>query len=339
MRSARTIAFIILALLAGAILTQLPPALGDDSQNPFSALWAAIFDLQNRDEDLQAQIDELRAERDGLLIESAQSSFVSDTYTNIEVEATEDGRTLAHITAGNNGPDRAAGVKLTAFYLMPLYKINSINDDRCENQSRGIIECALGTLEAHQESVITIDTSARESGNENKWTADVSTTTDDVDYTNNHMTSAFATGGVEPVETPEEQEQSVLQEDTSDVPGAVSKEDSGSGVNSTSAETEESQSAGNQTSDETGEETVNDTNSTSAEQSEDSQSSEETQQTSEGSGESSSETSNGQTEQQSESGTGESSEDSNEPGTEESSSKQSATEASESSDSAENPSQ
>jgi hypothetical protein len=327
----------MLALLAGGVLTQLPPALGDDSQNPFSALWAAIFDLQNRDEDLQAQIDELRAERDGLLIESAQSGFASDTYTNIEVEATEDGRTLFQIAAGNNGPDRAAGVKLTAFYLMPLYKINSINDDRCENRSRGIIECTLGTLEAHQESVITIDTFARESGKENKWTADISTTTDDVDYTNNHMTSAFATGGAEPVETPEEQ--SVLQDDASDVPGAVSEEDSGSSANSTSAETEESQSAGNQTSDETGEETVNDTNSTSTEQSEDSQSFEETQQTSEGSGESSSETSNGQTEQQSESGTGESSEDSDEPGTEESSSEQSATDASESSDSAENLSQ
>jgi hypothetical protein len=329
----------MLALLAGGILAQLPPALGDNSENPFSALWAAIFDLQNRHKDLQAQIDELRAEREGLLIESARSGFVSDTYTNIEVEAAEDGRTLFHITAGNNGPDRAAGVKLTAFYLMTLYKINSINDDRCENQSRGIIECALGTLEAHQESVITIDTSARESGKENKWTADISTTTEDVDYTNNHMTSAFATGGAEPIETPEEQKQSVLQDDASDVPGVVSEEDSGSIANSTSAETEESQNTGNQTSEEIGEETVNDTNSTSTEQSEDGQSSEETRQTSEGSGESSSETSNGQTEQQSESGTGEPSEDSNEPGSEESSSEQSATKASESSDSAENPSQ
>src|SRR5687767_827565 len=163
MRAGRTLAFVVLALLVGGVVSQLPSAMGDDS-NPLGALWDAIFDLQSRDDDLQAQIDELRAERDALLVQTgSEPVFVGDPYAGIEVEATEDGRTLIHITAGNSGPDRAAGVKLTAFYLMPLFEINSIDGDMCEDKSRGIIECAIGTLEEDQESVITVDATARES--------------------------------------------------------------------------------------------------------------------------------------------------------------------------------
>ena len=244
MRSGRTLAFVAIALLVGGIVSQLPSALGDDSDNPLSALWDAIFDLQSRDEDLQAQIDELRVE--GVAPTSAGSELVSDLYAVIKAEVTEDGRTLVHITAGNSGPDRAAGVKVTAFYLMPLFEINSL-DDQCEDKSRGIIECVIGTLGADQEAVVTIDATAKESGEENTWTADISTTTDDADYINNHVTYTFETGSAEPVDVPED-------DGAGEEPEAEPEpEQDSSTSNSTETETEESPS-GNQTSTDTGNE-------------------------------------------------------------------------------------
>lgn len=269
MRLGRMLAFVVLAVLAGSVISQIPSALADDSANPFSAMWDAIFDLQSRDKDLQAQIDELRAERDALLGQT-EPAFVSDPYAQIKVDVT-DGRTLVYITVGNSGPDRAAGVKVTAFYLMPLFEINSIDGNQCEDKSRGIIECILGTLEAGQESVITIDATARESGEANTWTVDISTTTDDADYANNHVTYDFETGSGKPVEIPATEqpiEQQVTQEPAQEdsTNSTETKEPQESSGNQTSTENESEETSGNQTSNET----VNDSgsNSTEAESSE-----------------------------------------------------------------------
>jgi hypothetical protein len=267
MRFGRTLAFVVLALLVGGIVSQLPSALADDSENPFSAMWDAIFDLQSRDDDLQAQIDELRAERNALAAQTGEPVLVSGLYAEIEVETTEDGRTLVYITAGNGGPDRAAGVKLTTFYLMPLFEINSISGDQCEDKSRGIIECVLGTLEEDEESVITIDATARESGQANTWTVDVSTTTDDSDYANNHATYNFETGSGEPIEIPEAvQPEEEVQEEIVDTGESEAEPQDDSGSHSTSTETEQPQeSSGNQTSTENESEGASGGNQTSAE--------------------------------------------------------------------------
>jgi hypothetical protein len=268
MRHGRTVAFVILALLAGGVLSQLPLAAAD-SDNPFGALWDAIFDLKSRDEQLQAQIDELRAEREMMLAQTvSELVLVGDLYATIDVEALEEGRTLVHIAVGNNGPDRVASVKLTAFYLMPLFEVNSIEGDLCIDKSRGIIECIIGTLEQDQEQVITIDATARESGKANTWTVDVSTTTDDSDYSNNHVTYDFETGSDEAIEIPEieqpEEEPEVVEEE----PEVTEPEQE---VPSNNTESEETENVGNQTSEETQESSSNST-STEAEEPESSES-------------------------------------------------------------------
>lgn len=260
-----TLGFLVLALLAAGIISQMPSALADDSDNPFRALWNAILNLQSRDEDLQNQIDELKAGREAPL-SIQEPEFVSDLYAEIEIEASEDGRMLVYVTVGNSGPDRAGAVKVTAFYLMPLFEINSINGHQCEDKSRGIIECALGTLEEGQESVITIDATSRESGQANTWTVDVSTTTDDTDYSNNHVAYDFETGSAEPIEIPQ-----VKQPEETGTDSEPEQDDSSS--NSTSTETQESQeSSGNQTSTENESEETSSENQTSSETVEDSSS-------------------------------------------------------------------
>jgi hypothetical protein len=183
---------VLLAALSVGLIFQAPSAVADDSVNPFLALWDAIFNLQSKDEDLQNQIDELRAGQRAQIAQ--EQELVSDLYTEIQVEATEDDHTLVYVKAGNAGQDRADEVKLTAFYLMPLFEINSIDSNSCQAKSRGIIECSLGTLESGQGITITIDATARESGEENTWTVDISSSTEDSDFSNNHITYDFETG-------------------------------------------------------------------------------------------------------------------------------------------------
>jgi hypothetical protein len=318
MRLSKAIAIAMVALLAGGIISQTPTALGDASDNPFNTLWDAIFDLQSRDDDLQAQIDELRAEKNVLLAHTgAAPVFVSDLYAELEVETTEDGHTLVHVTAGNSGPDRAAGVKLTVFYLMPLFEINSINGDLCEDKSRGIIECVLGTLEADQESVVTIHSTAKESGKANIWTVDISTTTHDADYTNNHVDYNFETGSDNPIGIPEvEQPEEEIENETSDETEAE-------------PEPEQNDSSSNSTSTEVSED---DTGKSSSEEGSSSQESVDNAAEQEGQDNSSSETGEEQ-EQSGESGNDESSQDESQ---ESGSSEESGSEGSESSESGEN---
>ncbi|HXG06169.1 MAG TPA: hypothetical protein VNI77_02450 [Nitrososphaera sp.] len=269
MRHGWTIAFVILSLLTGGIIVQLPLAAADDSNSPFTALWSAIFDLQNRDEQLQAQIDELRAEKQLSSIQSSGDEpavLVSDLYATIEVQPLEHGRTIVHITAGNNGPDRAAGVKLTAFYLMPLFEINSIDGDLCMDKSRGIIECIIGTIDQGQEVVITIDTTPRESGRVNTWTVDVSTTTDDADFSNNHVTYEFETGSSKQIEEVIEIREAEKHEveGADDDPKVIAKPEENND-NDNSTEVEQPENAGNQTSVEQEEETTSENQSPTTE--------------------------------------------------------------------------
>ncbi len=58
---------------------------------------------------------------------------------------------MVHITAGSNGLERVAGARLTAFYLMPPFEIDSIDGDLCMDKGRGIIECIIGILEENEE--------------------------------------------------------------------------------------------------------------------------------------------------------------------------------------------
>jgi hypothetical protein len=189
------IGLVLATLLSLGFIFQAPTAVADDSGNPLTALWDAILSLQSRDDDLQSQIDELKAGRITQPVEEAK--LVSDLYAKIEIETNEDGHTLVQIRAGNHGPDRADEVKVTAFYLMPLFDISLIDSDFCEDKSRGIIECSAGVLEGNQERIITIDAIPRESGEENTWTVDISSTTEDSDYSNNHVTYDFETGAGE----------------------------------------------------------------------------------------------------------------------------------------------
>ncbi len=281
MRFRKTPVSIMLAVLAGGIISQIPSALGDNSDNnPFGALWDAIFDLQIKDKNLQAQIDELRAERDDGL-SSAQTdepvALASDAYARIWVEsaAEGDGQSIVYITAGNNGPNRAAGIKLTTFYLMQLFQINSIDsggDGLCEDKSRGIIECTLGTLEAGQESLITIHATAKEYGKANTWTVDISTTTKDTDYTNNHVTYDFETGSAatpikqQQILPPAEQQQQPPTESGIDEPQESEPEQNGldnnnNSSNSTDADTSSEQTADNDSANQTSAETVPSTGS------------------------------------------------------------------------------
>lgn len=200
MRRRRIAVYVMLTLLSGGILSQLPSAMGATTANPLSAIWDAIFDLQNQNKDLQAQIDQLKAERENIsTVQSDVQAYTSDAYTKIDAVTSNDGNTQIKIAVGNNGPDRAAGTKLTVFYLMPLFEINSITGSDCQDLSRGIITCTIGTLESRAVSNITINAIARESGKANTWTADLSATTDDSNPQNNHVSYSFETGSGTPV--------------------------------------------------------------------------------------------------------------------------------------------
>ncbi|SRR5581483_7404605 len=264
----RTLAFVILAMLIGGALTQIPSALGA-SGNPLSALWDAIFDLQSKDKQLQAQIDELKSERNGAPIIGTESQgYASDPYAKIEIETPEQGHALVHLTAGNNGPDRAAGVKLTAFYLMPLFEINSIDGDGCANLHRGIIQCTIGTLEPGTRFEVTIDVTAKESGKANSWTVDISTTTKDSDYTNNHVMFDYVTDSGAPLviidEAPIEQAVQQVQPPSNSSSGTIGN---ATGENYESQSTEQPSNSTNATTNSTSTNTSNSSSSNSSEQS------------------------------------------------------------------------
>ncbi len=181
----------IFVLLAIGTLLIVPTALGDTG-DPIAAIWDAIYDLKNRDNILQAQIDELRADN----IAPNATGLASELSTDIVIEN-------SHVPSGmvikiaviNDGPDRAAGVRLTAFYKMPLLQVDSITGGECSNLGRGIVECYLGTIEPEEQSVVTMDATALESDQETSLTVDVSSTTEDSIPSNNHNIVDFVTTG------------------------------------------------------------------------------------------------------------------------------------------------
>ncbi len=190
----RATVWIVVIISVGGALSLLPYALGDDSKSPIQAVWDAIYDLQNRDDSLQTQIDDLRASREILPEVDALLSELS-----VEVEVENDGtfgETIFLMKVVNGGNDRAAGTKVTAFYKMPLFHINSIDYEDCRNLERGIIQCDLGTIAPGEERSITIDATATESGEHTSLTVDVSSTTEDAIPTNNHMVVDFETWSI-----------------------------------------------------------------------------------------------------------------------------------------------
>lgn len=238
---------IIMILSCGGALSLLPFAFGEDSKSPIEAVWDAIYDLQKRDEQLQTQIDDLRANKEILPEAEVPSSELS---VEVKVEsAGSSGETIILLTVINGGPDRAAGVKLTAFYLMPLFQINSIDSDDCRNLGRGIIQCDLGTIEAERDRTITIDATARETGEQTSLTVDVSSTTEDAAQTNNHKVVDFLTGSM----TQSEEEPSSVSTEITNATNSEETRSNNGGEDSEGEEQDDSQSqatGGNQTSSE-----------------------------------------------------------------------------------------
>lgn len=243
---------IVILLIGGAAVALLPYAFAEDSKNPIAAIWDAIYDLQNRDQNLQAQIDDLRTTK-GAGIEADGPK--SDASVAVEVLGGEsEGQVLIHITVANSGPDRAAGVRLMVFYKMPLFHINSISGEACSDLGRGIIQCDLGTIESGEELAVTLDADAL-SEQETSLTADVSSTTEDLDTSNNRSVIEFAVSasGPVPVENETPTSDNEIGENSNVESNQTSTED-----DAQTQEDEQGTTSGNQTS-------TNETNSTSTE--------------------------------------------------------------------------
>lgn len=199
------IALTIIFALFGIGLLLVPYAFGEESKNPIQMLWDAIYDLQNRDGNLQAQIDDLRAEKASI---QQVSEPVAELSVRINVSDTLDDSESSTIklAISNGGPDRATGVRLTLFYKMPLFKVDRIESDGCVVLERGIIECDLGTLEPDKSISVVVDVSAIENGVPTSFTVDVSSNTEDRIPNDNHIVVDYVTGanslGKTAVETP-----------------------------------------------------------------------------------------------------------------------------------------
>ncbi|MGH9991489.1 MAG: hypothetical protein ACREAZ_02450 [Nitrososphaera sp.] len=182
-------AIVLVALMAAVAFVTVPSALGNTSGDPISAIWDAIYDLKNRDNVLQAQIDDLKVDKDS---SSDPAGLASELSTKVIIE-NNPSAIVIQIGVINDGPDRAAGVMLTAFYKMPLLHIDSITGADCSDLGRGIVQCYLGTIEPGEESVVTMDATALESDQETSLTVDVSSTTEDRIPSNNHNVVDFIT--------------------------------------------------------------------------------------------------------------------------------------------------
>lgn len=210
MNAGKPIAFVMIAFLIGGAASQLPFAFADSSSNPLQALWDAIGALDNRQEDLQAQIDELRESIENDNVALAADLPSSEPSISLELENSEQpDTTTITVRASNSGPDSAVGVKLTVFYEMPLLDVESISEEQCEKLSRGIIECYIGTIEVNGQYPITIVSNAKVIGEESVIVADISSITKDIDPSNNHAELEFVTGdsrGLNPESLPDETE-------------------------------------------------------------------------------------------------------------------------------------
>ena len=198
MKGSKPVAFVLLAFLIGGVASQVPFAFADSSANPLQAIWDAISALSNKQENLQVQIDELRETIKNDHISSTQSEGPqSEPSIKIELESGgQSSSTIIHLIASNAGPDKAIGVKVTFFYEMSLFDIKSISGEQCEDLSRGIVQCFIGTIGSKEEYPITIAADAKTLNEKSSLVADISAITKDTDPSNNHTDLQFVTGEI-----------------------------------------------------------------------------------------------------------------------------------------------
>jgi len=198
MKGSKPVAFVLLAFLIGGVASQVPFAFADSSANPLQAIWDAISALSNKQENLQVQIDELRETIKNDHISSTQSEGPqSEPSIKIELESGEQSSsTIIHLIASNAGPDKAIGVKVTFFYEMSLFDIKSISGEQCEDLSRGIVQCFIGTIGSKEEYPITIAADAKALNEKSSLVADISSISKDTDPSNNHADLQFVTGEI-----------------------------------------------------------------------------------------------------------------------------------------------
>lgn len=202
----KPLAFVLLAFVIGATVSQGSFAFADDSAtNPFRAIWDAIGELQVKTESLQAQIDDLKSQQ-GTTVAAQTVTKNSEVSLAIDVAGGDDGQTLITLVVANAGPDSAVGVKLTTFYETSLLRVNFIDGAECSDGSRGIIECYLGTITEDSESRVVIDATPVVLEQRAIVTADISSITDDSDLSNNHAESVFVTSFT-PIVQPSQEEQ------------------------------------------------------------------------------------------------------------------------------------
>ncbi|AIF83493.1 hypothetical protein NTE_01429 [Candidatus Nitrososphaera evergladensis SR1] len=211
MKVNKPIAFVVLAFVIGATISQGSFAFADDSStNPFRAIWEAIGELQTKTDSLQAQIDDIKTQQqqEGASPSAAGQAVTknSETSLSIDLSGGQPGQTLISLVARNAGPDSAVGVKLSTYYQMSLFRVNHIDGAQCTDQARGIIECYLGTIESGGEARITIDATTLQIGQQAIITADASSITKDVNPGNNHAETVFVTAP-QVVEIPPSQQQ------------------------------------------------------------------------------------------------------------------------------------
>ncbi|GEM_PF-2533099 len=198
-------AYVIIALIAGAgiALASLPRAFGENT-DPLTAIWNAISDLQAKTNAVQQQQASIQQEINDLKVRvasqstnqlsSASSNAGTDLYPVISIQqGGTAGQQLVHIVVQNAGSEPALGVKLTVFYKLSLFDVNSIAGSPCTDQGRGIIECDIGTIGAAQQASVVIAATAKENDQKATIIADVSSDTPDPDPGNNYQSYDFTT--------------------------------------------------------------------------------------------------------------------------------------------------
>ena len=79
---------------------------------------------------------------------------------------------------------------------MSLFDIKSISGEQCEDLSRGIVQCFIGTIGSNEEYPITIAADAKALNEKSSLVADISSITKDTDPSNNHADLQFVTGEI-----------------------------------------------------------------------------------------------------------------------------------------------
>jgi hypothetical protein len=198
-------AYVIIALIAGAgiALASLPRAFGENT-DPLTAIWNAISDLQAKTNAVQQQQASIQQEINDIKarvayqptnqVSSDSSNAGTDLYPVISIQqGGTASQQLVHIVVQNAGSEPALGVKLTVFYKLSLFDVNSIAGSPCTDQGRGIIECNIGTIGAAQQASVVIAATAKENDQKATIIADVSSDTPDPDPGNNYQSYDFTT--------------------------------------------------------------------------------------------------------------------------------------------------